>query len=353
MKIGILTHHFIANFGAFLQAYALQKVIERELPDAEVRIINYIHLKHFIINNGGWFRFYAERETISAWFDKIHLPYTFWEARQKYMNLTSLCFNATGVNRENFDVIVVGSDEVWNYSDPKSDSEIKFGVGLNCQRLISYAPSVGNSLACNAPKYVKDGIAKFSAISVRDTLGQDLVEHITGKRPEKVLDPTFLIDFPNENVELPNKDYILFYYAEHLPEKIKKQIFSYANEHGLAVYGAGECDKAYTDITVNLTPFQWVQMFRDAKFVITGTFHGVAFSIENQRQFKVFLTQKNRIKKVNDLLSSLDITNRDIDEHYIFDLDKQSNEIDYNAVNEKIKCHRDLSLRYLCNAIKG
>lgn len=353
MKIGILTHHFIANFGAFLQAYALQKAIQHEVPGAEVKIINYVHLKHCIINNGGWFRFYVNRETPRAWLSKIQLPYTFWKARQEHMNLTPLYFNTSGVNSENFDVIVVGSDEVWNFSDPKSDAEIKFGVGLNCQRLVAYAPSVGNSTADDVPQYVKDGLAKFKAISVRDMLGQDLVESITGQRPRKVLDPTFLIEFPIEELELPNKDYILFYYAEHLPEKIKKQIFEYAHEHGFAVYGAGECDKAYTDITVNLTPFQWVQMFRNARFVITGTFHGVAFSIENQRQFKVFLTQKNRIKKVNDLLSNLNITNRNIDDNYIFDLDNPTDEIDYEAVNEMIKVYKASSLQYLSNAIKG
>ena len=78
MKIGILTHHFIANFGAFLQAYALQEAIKREHPNDEVVIINYIHLKHFIINTGGWFRFYAGRETISEWIQKIQLPRTFF-----------------------------------------------------------------------------------------------------------------------------------------------------------------------------------------------------------------------------------------------------------------------------------
>ena len=82
-----------------------------------------------------------------------------------------------------------------------------------------------------------------------------------------------------EEVRLPNKDYILFYYAENLPTHIKDQIFDYAKEHGLAVYGAGECDRRYSAVTVNLTPFQWVWMFRNARFVITGTFHGAAFSI--------------------------------------------------------------------------
>ena len=354
MKIGILTHHFIANFGAFLQAYALQETLKREFPNDEVYIINYVHLKHCIINNGGWFRFYHNRETLSAWCQKAHLPWTFYKARKKFMNLTKLCLSADDVNKLGMDVIVVGSDEVWNFSDPKSDAAIKFGRGLTCKQLISYAPSVGNSTANGKiPAYVTEGIKSFKSISVRDSLGQKLVEAITGLKPIKVLDPTFLLDFPKEPVDLPDKEYILFYYAEHLPDRVKRQVLDYAKENNLAVYGAGECDKEYSDITVNLTPFQWVQMFRNARFVITGTFHGVAFSIENSKQFKVFLTQKNRIKKVNDLLESLGIVNRNIDDNYVFNLEKQEREIDYAKVNKVIAEKRAESLEFLRKAIQA
>lgn len=353
MKTGILTHHFIANFGAFLQAYALQEAIRREHPNDEVVVINYIHLKHFIINTGGWFRFYAGRETTGEWMQKIRLPWTFFKARHKWMNLTRRCYSADEVNQLGLDVIVVGSDEVWNFRDAKSDAEIKFGKGLDCRRLVSYAPSVGNSTPDDEiPEYVIDGIKRFNGISVRDSLGQWLVRHVTGNTPLKVLDPTFLLEFPVEEVRLPNREYILFYYAENLPAHIKNQIFDYAERQGLAVYGAGECDRRYTAVTVNLTPFQWVWMFRNARFVITGTFHGVAFSIENERQFKVYLTQKNRIRKVNDLLETLGIENRGIDDSFVFDLERQGNEIDYRVVNERLRQKRKESLDFLKNEIR-
>ena len=354
MKIGILTHHFIANFGAFLQAYALQEAIRKAFPEDEVMIINYIQLKHFIINNGGWFRYYLNHESLSAWLQKIRLPRTFYRARHRYMNLTKVCFSANDVNNLGLDVIVVGSDEVWNFSDPKSDAAIKFGKGLTCPRLISYAPSVGNSVpSADMPQYVIEGIRSFQAVSVRDCLGQQLVKYVTGVSPVKVLDPTFLTPFPAEKVDLPDRDYILFYYAEHLPARIRKQILSYARDHNLAVYGAGECDKAYSDITVNLTPFQWVEMFRKARFVITGTFHGVAFSIENARPFKVYLTQRNRVWKVYDLLAWLGIENRCIGDDFVFDLEAQEKEIDYDRVYQKMNRLREHSLDYLKKAIAG
>ena len=93
-------------------------------------------------------------------------------------------------------------------------------------------------------------------------------------------------------------------------------------------------------------------MFKGAKFVFTGTFHGAVFSILNHVQFKVYLTNKGRIAKVGNLLNLFGITDRNIDDNYLFDLDKQKNEIDYTAVDEQIKRRREESLNYLREALK-
>ena len=42
MKIGILTHHYIKNYGAFLQVYALQENLKKAFPNDEIYVINYI-----------------------------------------------------------------------------------------------------------------------------------------------------------------------------------------------------------------------------------------------------------------------------------------------------------------------
>ncbi len=354
MKIGILTHHAVVNFGAFWQAYSLQKAIKREFPDSEVYIINFIHIKHLFINNVGWFLFYKNRENIKNWGNVFKLPFTLYRARKKYMSLTKLCFSASQINKMNFDAIVVGSDEVWNYNDSKSVLPLKFGQGLNCKKLISYAPSAGNSdPEKDIPQFVLDGLRKFTAISVRDQTTEKLVEKVTGKKPQIVLDPTFLVDWEiKEKAPVTQKEYILMYYCEHLPQHIKQQINEYAAKNGLAVYGAGESDKEYKECTVNMTPQEWVAMFKGAKFVFTGTFHGAVFSILNHVQFKVYLTNKGRIAKVGNLLNLFGITGRNIDDNFLFDLDKQKNEIDYTAVDEQIKRRREESINYLREALK-
>lgn len=304
MKIGILTHQYINNYGAFLQAWALREAIAELFPNDEVQIIDYVNLKHFIINAGGWFRFYKNRESFKDWMEKIKLPRTFAKARNQEMILSKRCFNAKQINALDFDCIIVGSDEVWNYKDTKGNVALKFGEGLTCKNLIAYAPSVGKTAADECvPEYVIRGIKKFKKISARDDLTEQLVCNITGTAPERVLDPTFLAEFPRAELAAKKKPYILFYYCENLPHNILNQIFSYAKEHGLAVYGAGECDKRYSEITVNLMPFEWVEMFRNAEFVFTGTFHGAVFSILNRRQFKVYLT--NESFAVGTLLSAV------------------------------------------------
>ena len=81
----------------------------------------------------------------------------------------------------NFDAIIVGSDEVWNYGDHKSFNAIKFGQGLACKKLISYAPSIGNSDLNNIPHIVSDGLKRFNHLSARDVNTKLLAEKVTGR----------------------------------------------------------------------------------------------------------------------------------------------------------------------------
>ena len=178
---------------------------------------------------------------------------------------------------------------------------------------------------------------------------------VQGAMLDELYSNAYIYTLPSDLEGMPlkakRKPYILFYYCENLPENILNQIFSYAKEHGLAVYGAGECDKRYSEVTVNLTPFEWVEMFRNAEFVFTGTFHGAVFSILNRRQFKVYLTNESRIKKVTALLSELQITNRPIKEDFCFDLESMKSEINYEKVYDVIEQNRQSSKQYLKDAI--
>lgn len=346
MKIGILTHHYINNFGAFLQTYALQEAIKEMYPKDEVYVINAINLKHFVINTGGWFRFYKDRENFKAWIEKIHLPSTFYKARKQYLNLTKRCYSTKEINKLGLDCIVIGSDEVWNYQEGKGNAAVKFGEGLDCKKLIAYAPSVGKSCVTEQmPQYIKSGLERFHAISSRDDLTEEFVEKTVNIKPKRVLDPTFMAPFPQENYKKAQTPYIMFYYCDGIPNELKKQIVDEAHRKGMKVYGAGECDKKYSDITVNLTPFEWIGMFRNAEFVFTGTFHGAVFSILNHRQFQVYMTNQSRIKKITSLLNQFAIDLKSVD---LMQGNKPFEEkISYHIVDEHIDALRKQSREFL------
>lgn len=352
MKIGILTHHYINNFGAFLQAYSLQEAVQKLYPDDEVYIIDCINLKHFIINAGGWFRFYKSKENLSNWFQKIQLPWTFAKARKKYMNLTHICYNAKGIEKLGLDYIIVGSDEVWNYRETKGNAKVKFGIGLDNEKLIAYAPSVGQTSDLEVPDYVKEGILKFKAVSARDLLTEKLVGEIREEEVERVVDPTFLSKIPTEPVSTVKKPYILFYYCDGFPKEEKNKIFDYAKKNGLAVYGAGECDKHYTSTTVNLTPFQWVWMFKNASYVVTGTFHGAVFSMLNHRQFACYLTNPSRIKKVTSLLNEFGLESRICNGKAKEIIEILNQKINYDNIESQFKVRREESKDFIKKAIE-
>ena len=247
---------------------------------------------------------------------------------------------------------MVGSDEVWNYRETKGNAKVKFGVGLDNEKLIAYAPSVGQTYEVNVPEYVEAGILKFKAVSARDQLTEQLAERIRHEKIERVTDPTFLVHIPDENVPNVSQPYMLFYYCDGLLEIEKQKIINYARENGMAVYGAGECDKRYSDITVNLTPLQWVWMFRNAAYVVTGTFHGAVFSMLNHRQFACYLTNPSRIRKVSSLLEEFDLTDRRCEGKAAEIIKTLSDEIDYITVESKFEERRNKSKEFLRRAIQ-
>ena len=351
MKIGILTHHYINNFGAFLQAYSLMTYIGNLRRDDEVQIINYVNQKHFIINSCGWLRFYKDRETFKIWKKKLKVSKMFANQRRKYFKLSEKCTTAKEVETMNFDYIIVGSDEVWNYCDSKANDKIKFGFGLSCKGLVAYAPSVGQAEG-NIPQYAVEGIRKFKAVSARDDLTEKILKSIR-EDVVRVVDPTFLIDIPVEPVAGIEGDYILFYYCDGLPRDEKLKIIEYARAHSLNVYGAGEGDKEYSDITVDITPFQWVWMFKNAKYVITGTFHGVVFSLLNHRNFACYLTNPSRIAKVNSLLSEYDLQDRITDGDAQKLIQIAQKDVDYAAFTQKANEKITVSKNYLSKVFEN
>lgn len=351
-KIGILTHHYIHNYGAFLQGYALQEAIKSLYPNDEVYMIDFVNKKHAIKNTLGWFRYNPKKDSFKSYMQKIKLPQIFKNMQKEYYNLTKKISNTEDLNNLNLDAIVVGSDEVWHYEDI-ARHPMKFGYGLKVPKLISYAPSTGSSnVKENIPEYVKEGMKNFTGLSARDDNAEELIKNVLGKECTRVLDPTLLYEFPEYSSKfvdyIKSQKYILMYYCDNLPLEIREKIISYANEKGYKIFGAGEYKKWFTETFVDINPFEWVEMFRNAQMIFTGTFHGAVFSIKSKKNFYCYLTNPSRIKKVGSLLKQFGLENKvmtDEKANKIFQNVEQA--INYDEVYKKIEIERKNSLNYL------
>lgn len=351
-KIGILTHHYIHNYGAFLQGYALQEAVKSLYPNDEVYIIDFVNKKHAIKNTLGWFRYNPNKDSIKSYIQKIKLPGIFKKTQKEYYNLTKRIRNTEELNNLKLDAIIVGSDEVWHYEDI-ARHPMKFGYEVKVPKLIAYAPSTGSSnVKEGIPEYVKEGMKNFTGLSARDDNAEELIKNVLGKECTRVLDPTLLYEFPEYSSKfvdyIKSQKFILMYYCDNLPDTIKNEIIEYANKNGYKIFGAGEYKKWFTETFVDINPFEWVEMFRNAQIVFTGTFHGAVFSIKSRKNFYVYLTNPSRIKKVGSLLKQIGIEDRTMNNENVDKIfNNIENNINYEEVYKKIEVEKNRSLEYL------
>jgi len=350
MKIGILTHHYVKNFGAFLQAFALIHVIQEIAPNAYVEIIDYRVRKHEIMNSVHYFGFKPNRgDTFKGYLEKIGLYFT-QDSFEKSLPKSKRVYSQDDINDLQYDLIIVGADEVWNFNDVAYDP-IKFGYGINAP-LISYSASVGgSSIGDSISSDIINGLLKFKAIAVRDKKSEELAKYIVGDKIDvnRTLDPVFLYDFKlkirDKIRRLTVSPYILIYDC-HVTENQVLKLVDFAQRNNMDIIGAGEYRKWYTKHSVNISPLEWAYLFKHSWGVVTGTFHGTSFAIKYNRPFVAYLTELNRVNKVGSLLSEFGLEKQLVKPtDNIIDVMKQN--IDYERVNKIIEARKAESIRYL------
>ena len=117
MRIGILTHHYVKNFGAYMQAKALLSVITERYPNAYVEFIDYRVKEHEKANATHFFGFKPKRgDTVCGYIEKIKLFFTHYREENSLPRSVKV-ETAEDINKLNYNLIIVGSDEVWNFRD--------------------------------------------------------------------------------------------------------------------------------------------------------------------------------------------------------------------------------------------
>ena len=365
MKIGILTLPLHTNYGGILQAYALQTVLERmghevclieekrkplRLPLLKAPLA---YSKRIVKNLTGHTCpiFYEQKRNREI---PIERQYT-----DRFINSyirRRIIENFSEVKENDFDAIVVGSDQIWRpkYFHEIAHAYLDFTKEWNIKRL-AYAASFGTDEWEYTSKQTKGCgclLKNFDAVSVREESGVELCLKHFNVKATYVLDPTMLLEAKDyiklfEKVGTPKSNgTLLVYILDETPEK-SALIEKIANQKGLVPFRVNsKVENGNATLQERIQPpvEQWLRGFYDAEFVITDSFHACIFSIIFNKPFLVIGNSTRGMSRFKSLLSSFRLENRLIDSNYSID---SVEDILWEDANSLLDYNREKSMFFL------
>lgn len=362
-KVGILSMQRIANYGSFLQAYALKHILV-ELG-CEVQFVDY-HIGECLVCTSEATGILRKIKKMLEVFqcnatlkEKAHFIKYKKNYATKYYPYLGIKKNEMNYTPE-LDNLIIGSDEVFNCVQSNTNvgfSPELFGVNNNAKKLISYAASFGNTTIDSLKQYgveekVAEWLKKFDALSVRDENSGVIVKRLIDITPEYNLDPVIAYDLIGKCKDIPqtvpDSNYLILYgYSGRFAKDECKIIRTYAKKRKLKIICIGGiqncCDKF-----IDCNPFEVLAYFQHADCIITDTFHGTIMSVITHRQF-VSLVRKSgygNSEKMTDLLKRLKLSHRVITNMNVLHsmIEKK---IDYTVTDMVIKKEREHTKNYL------
>lgn len=295
------------NYGGILQNYALQQVL-RKLGHKPITM-NVVKctprwyrwastLKRTIFKKSHEESPYQERKRLKRWRGFVENNISKTPLLRKYRE--------KDIRRFQIDAIVVGSDQVWRpiYNVNVEDMFCGFLSDRRIPRL-TYAASFGASeweFSEEQTERCSHLLRNFCRVSVREENGVPLCEKYFNRETQVVLDPTLLLrreHYESLCSDIPQESFnFLFAYILDLTEEKLTFVNRIAREKGLKVIVTSK------EVSSEDCPEMWLSHFRDAKFVVTDSFHGTVFSLLFHQPF-LSIQNKQRGNARFDTLSSL------------------------------------------------
>ena len=335
-KIGILTFQNANNFGAVLQAYAMQETIKKIVP-ATVEIINYdspqMHLKKL-------------QSSI------------FKEFTAKYLNLSIPYMDANDFSRT-YDAVIVGSDQVWNPQITHFDTTYFLPAIPNTVKKVSYAASIGLNpgYLSTYSEFFQAAFFDFPYLSLRERAHVDYLSSLLERPVIASLDPTLLLtaDEYSQAFQLQtisDKYIFLFSYAADSKPLDMANLVSIQTGYPVICYSLYyksvhlvSGSKLYS----SLSPEEWLTYVKNASLVITDSFHGVMLSIVFNRPFYAYTPDKSNMVRIVDALELFGLKGRCLSN--VENINDMRFDLDYTNAEQIINKERVKSLNYLVNAL--
>lgn len=349
MKIALLTIWHEYNYGAELQAYATVKILEKlghhvEMIDIRLSDQNKKSFKKRIVNG---------IQEISPYHQKFN---SFW---RKYIPTTKRYHTIHDIisNPPEGDCYIVGSDQVWNPDITKRFSLLFFlNFGNDSVKRISYASSFGVSkwIHHELTNEIKKLLLRFNRCSCRENSGIEILEKNFGLKAHHVLDPTLLLGNYEELTGKIKEKKTLAYYPLANDKELENIAKHLGYELNLKPIDINRKQYLYKHIVWNRPGIeQWVRSIAESQFVITRSFHGLAFSLIYKRQFAIVAVRNDRNIRILNLLEDLGLENRFFSS--IEELKQKrpwEDVIDYDIVEKKLFVLRNNSVIFLKEALQ-
>lgn len=368
-KVGIITIYNFTNYGNRLQNYALTKLLENE----GIPVINGI----CVSTKDDWLG-----RTKSIWKRAVKrvIPYAFVKKKLYFPKQVTTGLEAQRVERflkftENYTTsippivakthkeaylrlrklgigcVIAGSDQIWNpYYEGK---EFEFLTFAPSAARLSFAASIGvDHIPEEVKWYYAKNLKEMKYLSVREQRAVEIIKELTGRDADLTLDPTLLLEPEKwqEAVKKPNiqldSDYICTYFLGEVPDAVDR----FAKEKGLRIYPLN--DKGEPELFV-LDPGEFLYMIKNAAYILTDSFHAVAFSIKFHKEFYVFDRKQKGLESMFSRIET--ITQRFGLENRIQNRDaivEQPPVMNWEAIDQELLREKKLSMGRLTNAME-
>lgn len=371
MRIGLITIYHVPNYGSVLQAFATQKLLEKlghECQIIKYKYPNKWHYKHgfikpniikVLIHNLCLKACYRGAKQIEK-FRKKNLKYT-----KEFKSLKEL-----GLFKwEDFDILVSGSDQLWNAKYVKGDSVFMLSFApINMPRI-----SIASSFALKEipflyiEKYKKE-LVKFNYLSVREKKGVEIINSQLGIKKDifVCLDPTLLINkkewlelLPRSNFR-KKRSYILLYLLSYAfdPRPYIYDVLKFFQEklecdiYAIAGYSSEYLDKGLKMYDVSDSSVsKFIDLFANADLVVTSSFHGSAFAINFGRQLISIVPDNDNDDRQASFLESVGASSSIVT--IGSEIEKINPNYDFNSVEKKLIKMREECISWLNNSINS
>lgn len=363
MRIGILTFSCAYNYGAALQCYALQEHLKS--LGHKVTIINY--RPNYLCEKRPQltYRLFLSKSPISFIkkckvfirkkiyynqfknFEDKYFQYTYPFNEQQKENIINIL--------RDLDYVIIGSDQIWNKKITGFDN-LWLGAfkEKNDIKIIAYAASAGTpSFNEKEKEYFLNQLKTFHKVLVRENILKEYIQKNIDIPISCVLDPTLMVSptiWDSFNYKSSFKNYIVVHQARKDENTLRIARLIAAQLDNATIISTDMYINSYNKFSkhVILAPDKFIPLIKNARCVITSSFHVTIFSIISKVPFYTLKLFDNSDERSEHLLNKLGL----IDRFICKNATPHFTPVDYSITIDKLNKLRIQSRELLNNALK-